>query len=121
MGKSQHPVQSHGAKECRSIEEGRLGNRLIVVVYREGRDRRLDEIGIQSIYRSQRRLHVVPVSAQCRENPVPVGPTRCSYIEDVSRLDMRSTKMDLLRDDFSDGFDIDVFALNLSSRGGCVG
>lgn len=115
-------MQSHGAKECCSIEEGRLGNRLIVVVYREGRDRRLNEIGIQSIHRSQRRLHVVPVSAQCRDNPVPVGPTRCSYIEDVSRLDMGSPKMDLLRDDFSDGFDIDIFTLDRSSpRAGRLG
>ena len=34
---------------------------------------------------------------------------------------MRSTITDFLRDDFSDSFDIDVFALNLSSHGRCVG
>jgi len=109
-------MSSHGAKKCCGFIKRCLCYTLIGVAYGQRGDRCLDEIRIQSIDRSHSRPHVVPESSQRRDSPAPVGPPRCSDIENVSWRDMRPTIMNLLRYNFSDGLDIDVFTPNLPSR-----
>lgn len=119
-GKRQ-PLRSNSAKKASGIIESRCSYAPILLFDSHGSNCCIDKVRVQPIHRTQRRRNVFSVHSQGIDYRPSVEPRGSGDIEDVSRLDVRPAKMDLLGDDLGNRFDIHIFTLDLSSCGRDLG